>query len=79
MYLLFEVDGVLLIDDKKKTELLNSDFAFVLTVKEEHVRLKWVEQTLVTWELKLKMREEFVREHMQAVSKFKSLDLIIIF
>lgn len=32
-HLLFEADGVSLIDDKKETELLNSYFAFVFTVK----------------------------------------------
>lgn len=43
----------------------STHFAFVLTVKGKDIGLKLVEQTLVTWELKLKkMREEFVREHL---------------
>lgn len=37
VHLLFEADGVLLMDDKKKTEFLNSYFAFVLTVKGENI------------------------------------------
>lgn len=40
VHLLFEGDGVLLIDDQKKTELLNSYFAFVLTVKGKDIQTK---------------------------------------